>query len=196
MSKCCKQWILIYQLLNETGGPIFSTSPSTEPWNTTQNANRKIVKKRKFALTSFALPQNYLKTLIDTKSDSSTRVHTVLIFADSYLTLPYVEKQLKDIELFCCMTMTIILCVLGTLFKLCNLRITETSYNNKQLLSSRTWKNVVDLGPVIMHFTKDEETFRRFCVELISAIPQLMNLEKVGVDMDSAIFNGFLSVIC
>ena len=47
-----------------------------------------------------------------------------------------------------------------------------------------------------MHFTKDEETFRRFCVELISAIPQLMNLEKVGVDMDSAIFNGFLSVIC
>ena len=176
--------------------PIFSTSPSTEPWNTTQNANRKIVKKRKFALTSFALPQSYLKTLTDTKRDSSTRVYTVLISADSYLTLPYVEKQLKDIELFCCMTMTIILCVLGTLFKLCNLRITETSYYNKQLLSSRTWKNVVDLGPVIMHFTKDEETFRRFCVELISAIPQLMNLEKVGVDMDSAIFNGFLSVIC
>lgn len=46
-----------------------------------------------------------------------------------------------------------------------------------------------------MHFTKDEETFR-FCVELISAIPQQMNLTKVGVVMDSAIFNGFQSVIC
>ena len=46
-----------------------------------------------------------------------------------------------------------------------------------------------------MHFTKDEENFR-FCVELISAIPHQMNLTKVGVDMDFAIFNGFQSVIC
>ena len=47
-----------------------------------------------------------------------------------------------------------------------------------------------------MHFTKDEETFRRFRVELISANPQLINLKKVGVYMEAAIFNGFQRVIC
>ena len=47
-----------------------------------------------------------------------------------------------------------------------------------------------------MHFTKDEETFRRFRVELISANPQFINLKKVGVYMEAAIFNGFQRVIC
>ena len=47
----------------------------------------------------------------------------------------------------------------------------------------------------MMHFTKDEGTFRKFCVELISANPHLINLKKVGVDMEAAIFNGFQSVI-
>ena len=48
----------------------------------------------------------------------------------------------------------------------------------------------------MMHFIKNEDTFRRFCVELISAYHQLMNLKKVEVDMEAAIFNGFQSVIC
>ena len=47
----------------------------------------------------------------------------------------------------------------------------------------------------MLHFTKDEEAFRRFCVELVSANPGIMNLRKVGVDMEAAIFNGFQSVI-
>ena len=46
------------------------------------------------------------------------------------------------------------------------------------------------------HFTKDEQTFRKFCVELISANPQPINLKKVWVDMEAAIFNGFQSVVC
>ena len=71
--------------------------------------------------------------------------------------------------------------------------ITDTSYRNKRLLSSRAIKNPVYLGPVVMYFTKDEGTFRRFCVELISANPQL--LKKDRVDMEAAIFSGFHSVI-
>ena len=81
-------------------------------------------------------------------------------------------------------------------FKLCNMWISDTSYYKKRLLSSRTWKNPVHLGPVKMHFTKDEEIFRRFCVGLISSNPQLINLKKVRVDIDVEVFNGFQSVIC
>ena len=93
-----QKWIRIHQLLNERGSPISSTSPSTETQNTTQNANRKTVKKTKLALTSFAPPQNDFKTLIDEKSDSSTPGHTVVTSRDSYITLLYTEKQLKDTE--------------------------------------------------------------------------------------------------
>ena len=74
--------------------------------------------------------------------------------------------------------------------------ITDTSYRNKLHLSSRTRKNPVHLVSVMMHFTKDKGTFRRFCVELISADPQLINLKKVEVDMEAAVFSEFQSVIC
>ena len=70
--------------------------------------------------------------------------------------------------------------VLGidTTFKLCNMWITDTSYCNKRLVSSRTRKNPVHLGAVMMHFSKDEGTFRRFCVELISANPSADQSEE------------------
>ena len=42
-----------------------------------------------------------------------------------------------------------------------------------------------------MQFTKDEETFRSFCVEMISANPQLINLKKVAEDIKAKIFSRF-----
>ena len=110
----------------------------------------------------------------------------MVVSGDSYTAFLYTDKQLKDIELFCC-DQNDKSCVMGidSTFKL----------PQKRLLSSRTRKTPVHLGPVMMHFTKDEGTFRRFCVELISANPQLINLKKVGMDMKAAIFNGFQSVI-
>ena len=47
----------------------------------------------------------------------------------------------------------------------------------------------------MMHFTKYEEGSSMFCVELISANPQPINLKKVGVGMEVAIFTGFQSVV-
>ena len=154
------------------------------------------MKKRKLAITSFASPQSDLERLISAQRDFSSPVRTVVVSGDSYLAFLYTEKQLKDIELFCCDPNDNKSCVLGIdTFKLCNMSINDTSYHNKLRLSSRTRKSPVYLGPVMMHFTKDEGTFRRFCVELISANAQLINLKKVGGDMEAAIFNGFQSII-
>ena len=172
---------VFHQLLNESGGPIFSNSLSTKPRNMTQVPNRKAVKKRKLATTSFALPQNDFASLISAQRNSSSPVRTVLVSRDSYIAFLYTDKQLKDIELFCWHPNDNNSCVLGidTTFTLYNMWITETSYLNKQL-SSRTRKNPAYLGPVMTHFTKDERTFRRFCLELISANLQQINLKKVG----------------
>ena len=163
----------------------------------TQAANRKTVKKKKLATTSFTSPQSDLERLISAQRDSSSPVRSVVVSGDLYIAFLYTGKQLKDIELFCCDPNDNNSCVLDidTTFKLCNMWITDISYRNKRLLSSRARKNPVHIGPVVMSFTKDEGTFRRFCVELISANPQLINLKKDGVDMEAAIFSGFHSVI-
>ena len=164
----------------------------------TQVANCKTVKKRKLATGLFASPQNGLERLISAQRDSSSPIRTVVVSSNSYIAFLYTDKQVKDIELLCCDPNDNNSYVLGidTTFKLCNMWITGTLYHNKRLLSSRTRKSLVHLIPVMMHFTKDEGTFSRFCVELISASPQLINLKKVGVDVEAAVFSGFQSVIC
>ena len=47
----------------------------------------------------------------------------------------------------------------------------------------------------MLHFTEDEETFRRFCLELLAGNPKLTELKKIGVDMEEAIFNGFKGIL-
>ena len=95
------------------------------------------------------------------KTDSSSPVQILVISGNSYVAFLYTGKRLKDIELFCCDANDNNLCVLGmnTTFKLCNMEITDTFYhNNEKFLSCRSRKYPVHLGPIMMHFTKDEET--------------------------------------
>ena len=114
---------VFHQFLNESGGPIFSNSLSTKGRNMTQVANWKTVKKIKFATTSFASPQSDLERLISAQRDSSSPVRTVVVSGDSYIVFLYTDKQLKDIELFCCDPNDNKSCVPGidTTFKMCNM---------------------------------------------------------------------------
>ena len=47
----------------------------------------------------------------------------------------------------------------------------------------------------MLHFMKDEETYQRFCLEILWANIGFLNLRQIGVDMEAAIFNGFQSVL-
>ena len=57
-----------------------------------------------------------------------------------------------------------------------------------------TGKSPVFFGPCIFHFKKDEETFRRFALEMCAEKLKLIGLKAVGVDMESAICQGFKSI--
>ena len=46
----------------------------------------------------------------------------------------------------------------------------------------------------MFHFKKDEEAFRRFALEMCAENPKLVGLKAVGVDMESAIYQGFKSI--
>ena len=73
--------------------------------------------------------------------------------------------------------------------------ITDTSYRNKRLLNSGRRKHPVFLGPMIIHFAKDENTFMRFALEILASNSKLKEMKRIGVDMESAIYNGFKKAI-
>ena len=192
---------VFYQVLEESGGPMHSSSPSNEPRSTEQVRNRKRAAKRRlmssYPSSSISQPLGDLDRLILEQRNPESPVQTVLVTRDNYVAFVYTKKQLKDIELFCCNPDDNDSCVLAvdTTFKLCNMWLTDTSYRNKRLLSTRYREHPVNLGPLMLHFTKDEETFRSFCLEMVSANPAILDLKKIGVDMEAAIFNGFQSVL-
>ena len=47
----------------------------------------------------------------------------------------------------------------------------------------------------MFHFTKDESAFCRFALELLAADPKLIELKKIGFDMETAIYRGFKNFI-
>ena len=192
---------VFYDVLVDKGGPMHSTSQSNEPRNTKQVINRKSLKtrqtKKENPPTTFSVTLGDLDKLLRAQRDPNSPVRTVIAWRDSYMAFVYTDKMLRDLELFCCDEYDKEACVLGvdSTFGLCDMWITDTSYRNKRLLSARSRGNPVHLGPVMFHMSKDDETFRRFSMEIIASNPNLINLRKIGVDMEAAIYNGFQSAI-
>ena len=48
----------------------------------------------------------------------------------------------------------------------------------------------VYLGPTLLHFTKDTQTFTRFALEIQAFNPETRGIKKIGVDIEDAIYNG------
>ena len=71
--------------------------------------------------------------------------------------------------------------VVDTTFNLCDLWITNISYGNKRLVNTIDGGTPVHLGPIMLHFTKDEKTVGRFGLETLSANLNLQNFSVIGV---------------
>lgn len=67
----------------------------------------------------------------------------------------------------------------NTIFNLCDMWITDTSYRNLRLLNTNTENNPVYLRPIMMHFTKKEKNVSQFVLELFSERPSLKNLKQL-----------------
>ena len=72
--------------------------------------------------------------------------------------------------------------------------VTDSCYRNKRLIGNDSGHHPVLLGPASFHFTKEDQTFTRFALELQASNPETRKLKKIGVDMEDAIFNGVQSV--
>ena len=150
-----------------------------EPRNLKQIRNRQIaIQKSLLRSTNETISQqanDHLHTLLQAQRDSVFFLKTVIMTDQSYIAFAYIEKQVSDIEKFCCKLTEPWVFGVETKFNLCDLWITKTSYRNKRLVNTIDRRTPVYLGPIILHFTKDEKTFGRFGLETLS--PNL-NLKK------------------
>ena len=73
--------------------------------------------------------------------------------------LAYIEKQLNDVEKFCCKATDSSILAVNTIFNLYDMWITGASYWNMFLLNANAGKAPVQLGPITEQFTKNEKIF-------------------------------------
>ena len=172
---------------------------SQEPRNLKQIRNRQsAIRNSLLQSTNKTIPQqanDYLHTLLWAQRDSVSFLKTVTVIDQSHIAFAYTEKQLSDIEKFCCKSMEARVFAIDATYNLCNLWITDTSYRNKRLVNTIDRGTPVHLNPIMLHFTKHEKTFARFGLEMLLANPNLKNISFIGFDLESAIFTGLETMI-
>ena len=72
--------------------------------------------------------------------------------------------------------------------------LTDTSYTNTALIKTQDTKHSEFPGPMMVHFTKDQGTYRRLATEIVTAKPNLSNISIIGHDTDQAIKHGLTSI--
>ena len=99
------------------------------------------------------------------------------------------KRNLNDVSHFCEHGSSIL--DVDTTFEITdNLWFIDTSFTNESLIDEN--KNLPEFpGPYMVHFRKDHETYQQFAAELAAAEPSLVEVKKVGPDLDSALFKGF-----
>ena len=176
-----------------------SNPMSQEPRNLKQIWNRQIaIQKSLLRSTNETISQqanDHLHTLLQAQRDSVFFLKTVIMTDLSYIAFAYTEKQVSDIEKFCCKLTEPWVFGVETKFNLCDLWITKTSHWNKRLVNTIDRRTPVYLGPIMLHFTKDEKTFGRFGLETLSPNLNLKNISFIRVDLESAIFNDLKTMI-
>ena len=100
---------------------------------------------------------DHLYTLLLGQRDSVFFLKTVTVINQSHIAFASTEKQLSNIEKFCCKSTETGVFAVDTTSNLCNLWIIDTSYRNKRLVNKIDGGTSVHLGPIMLYFTKDEK---------------------------------------
>ncbi|XP_066926362.1 uncharacterized protein [Clytia hemisphaerica] len=153
--------------------------------------NPKVIENRKQKLkdkgaekpkTSAENLLNYIK-----RDDAFTKSFTLT--QSEFGAFNYHEYQLSDIVRFCANNKAVL--SVDTTFEICDgLYLTDTSYENLALKDAKTNEHPHFPGPSFWHFRKNEQTYRRFAVELLFAEPDLAELKTIGHDLDKAVAKG------
>ena len=100
------------------------------------------------------------------------------------------EQQLIDIERFCCQSPFCVLTVDPT-FSLGDFDVTPTTYRHLLLVSKRTGKPPVAVGPTMVHYKKNFGTYKFFASCMISQNKSLVGLKAFRTDGEKPLIDAF-----
>ena len=106
-----------------------------------------------------------------------------------YIVFAFNDDCLEGVERCCVNSSSVFRCdsTFEIIDKLC---LTDTSYTNTALIETQDAKHPEFPGSMMVHFTKDQETYRCLATEIVTVKPNLSNISMIGHDMDQGIKNG------
>jgi len=102
------------------------------------------------------------------------------------------DEQLRDLERFCCDPSEFSALTIDPTFSLGDFDVTPTTYHHLLLHSKRTNKPPVCLGPIMVHYRKNFQTFLFFASCMIGLNKNLEGLRVFGTDGEKALIDAFL----
>jgi len=105
------------------------------------------------------------------------------------------DMQLNDIERFC--TSPEMFCPLSIdpTFNLGDFSVTVTNFQNLLIVSQKTNKHPIMIGPMLVHCRKMFSTYHFFASSLVSLKPQLTDIQAFGTDGVECLYKCLLSSI-
>ena len=101
------------------------------------------------------------------------------------------DRQLKDIELYCAQEGSFSILGVDATFNLGDFSVTPTTYRPLKIYNVRTGKPPVFLGPLLVHESKTEQTYRYLGSAMKQFNPHTGQLKAFGTDGERALSNAF-----
>ena len=116
-------------------------------------------------------------------------VESIVIKKNCYFSFAATEKQIYDISTFCCSGNDVSVLGIDTTYNLCEMWVTDSCFQNKRLISYTSGAHPFYLGPTLLHFTKDTQTFPQFALELQAHNTETRGMKKIDVNKEYGIYN-------
>ena len=111
------------------------------------------------------------------------------ILPQYYIVFALTDDCLEGVERCCVNSSSVFRC--DTIFEIMyKLWLTDTSDTSTALMKAQDTKHpefLTMVHPMMVHFTKDQGTYRRLATEIVTAKPNLSNISMISHDMDQAI---------
>ena len=121
-------------------------------------------------------------------------IRNVTLLPQYYVIFTFTDDDcLEGVDRCCVDSSSVFRC--DTTFEIIDkLWLADTSYTNTALIKTQDTRHPEFPGPMMVHFTKDQGTYRRLATEIVTAKLNLYNISMIGHDMDQAIKNGLTSI--
>ena len=101
------------------------------------------------------------------------------------------DRQLKDIELYCAQEGSFSVLGVDATFNMADFSVTPTTYRPLKIYNVRPGKPPVFLGPLLVHQSKTEQTYRYLCSAMKQFNPHTGQLKAFRTDGEHALSNAF-----